>query len=50
MEILARGFVDEPLVQLHAFELAELLLIERADAQVSDELASSPLPFCRVRF
>lgn len=50
MEILARGFVDEPLVELHAFELAELLLIERANAQVPDELASSSLPFRRARF
>ncbi len=50
VEVLAGGFVDEPLVELHAFELAELFLIKRADAQVSDELASSPLPFCRVRF
>jgi hypothetical protein len=32
VKIFARGFVDEPLVELHAFKLPKLFLVERADA------------------
>lgn len=35
--ILTRGFVGEGLVQLDAFELANFILIDRADTQVADE-------------
>ncbi len=33
IEILARSFVDEPLVELDPFQLAKLFLVERAHPQ-----------------
>ena len=32
VKVLARGLIDKLLVEINAFELAQLLLIERADA------------------
>ena len=49
MEVLARSFVYEPLVENNTLKLTQYLLIERADAQVSDELTSSALSFRHFR-
>lgn len=45
MEILASSFVYEALVETYAFELPQLLVVERADAQVANALAGPALPF-----
>ena len=50
LKILARSLIDKSLIEGEAFKLAKLLLIEGADTEVADELTSSPIPFCRVRF
>jgi len=42
--ILAGGFVGEGFVRLQSFELADLILVDRADTQVADQLAL-PCPF-----
>lgn len=43
LEVLGRGFLNEPLVELRAFKLSDLFLIQRANAQVADELTCFPL-------
>ena len=50
VEILARGLIDETLIERDAFQLTQFLLIERADPQIANHLTGLPLPFCRVRF
>ena len=50
VHVSSRGLVGESLVEIYAFELAQLLLVESAHPQVSDRLAGPPLPFCHVRF
>jgi hypothetical protein len=52
LDVLARGFVSEGFVQVHPFELADFVLVERTDSQVADPLAI-PCFFpdnCTVRF
>ena len=50
VEILAGCFVHETLVEMDTFELTQLFLIERADAQIADGLSGSAFPFCSFRF
>ncbi len=45
VEVFAGGFVDEPLVERHTFELAQLFLVERAHTQVADHLTARRFPF-----
>ena len=45
VEILTRRLIHETLVERKAVELSQFLLIERAYAQVADELTRPALPF-----
>ena len=49
VEVLAGCFVHKTLVEMDAFELTQLVLIERADAQVAYKLTGPTFPFCHSR-
>jgi hypothetical protein len=50
LQVFSGGVIYEFLSEFHAFELAQLLLIYCAHAQITDELTGSPLPLCHFRF
>jgi hypothetical protein len=50
LQVFSGGVIYEFLIEPHAFELAQLLLIHCAHAHITDELTGSPLQLCHFRF